>query len=230
MREYHDVISVFLPELGRCVGFAQNSKYHVFDVFEHTVRSLEYNRSTDLITRLSILLHDVGKPLTYTEDAEGGHFKGHGPVGTELTQSILRRLRFDNETAASITQLVEYHDRPIPAEAKAVKRLMQKMSDENILRLLEIQRCDRLSHAPAYATPSPALAEIPAILQTIRESDECFSLKKLAVNGNDLLEIGYPKGKELGIALNTLLEAVIDGAIPNDKTRLLDEAKRRLEK
>lgn len=230
LREYSDVISVFLPELGNCVGFAQNSKYHVFDVFEHTVRALEYNTSANPITRLSILLHDIGKPLTYTEDAEGGHFKGHGPVGTELTRKILRRLRFDNETAAAITQLVEYHDRPIPAEARSVKRLMQKMSDENILRLLEVQRCDRLSHAPAYSTPSPDLAKIPEILKSVRESDECFSLKSLAVNGNDLLSLGYPKGKQLGDTLNALLEAVIDGILPNDKELLLNEAKRKLKK
>ena len=114
------VLSVFLPELGDCVGFAQNTKYHTFDVYEHSIRALGFCQDNDLITRLSILLHDVGKPRCYTEDQNGGHFKGHAPIGVELTEAIMHRLRFDNATTAAVLQLVELHDRPIAAETKSV--------------------------------------------------------------------------------------------------------------
>ncbi len=225
LREYSDVIAEFIPELGACVGFEQNTKYHAYDVYEHSIRALEYNESDDLITRLAILLHDVGKPLSYTEDERGGHFKGHGPRGTEMAYAILRRLRFDNATVDAVTQLVEYHDREIPAEEKSVKRLMQKMSDENILRLMEVKRCDRLAHAPDFSTPSTAVTEIPRLMQSIREQDACLSLSTLKVKGNDLIEIGIPAGKELGKILQVLLDKVIDMELPNEREALLDAAR-----
>lgn len=226
LREYSDVIAEFLPELGLCVGFAQNTRYHVYDVYEHSIRALDATDSTELITRLAILLHDVGKPHCYTEDEHGGHFKGHGPRGTELVASLMRRLRFDHATAEAVTQLVEYHDREIPAEPRSVKRLMQRMSDENILRLMEIKRCDRLAHAPDFSTPSPALAEIPRILQQIRAADECVSLKTLAVGGKDLIgELGLHPGKELGILLEKLLDLVIEEKVENERTSLLNAAR-----
>lgn len=224
LREFADVVSEFLPELGRCVGFAQNTKYHSFDVFEHSLRALEVCRSDDPITRLAVLLHDVGKPLCYTEDELGGHFKGHGEIGTNLVEALLRRLRFDNATVESVTRLVEYHDRAIPPEPKSVKRLMRRMSDENILRLMEVQRCDRLAHAPEYSDPSPALEEIPRLMRAIREADECLSLQSLAVKGTDLMALGIPAGKQLGAILAALLEDVIDGALPNEREPLLQAA------
>ena len=224
MREYADVMAVFLPELGRCVGFEQNTKYHCFDVFEHSLHALELCRSQDPITRLAVLFHDIGKPLCYTEDELGGHFKGHGEIGTALVESIMRRLRFDNATVESVTQLVEYHDRAIPSEPRSVKRLMRKMSDENILRLMEVQRCDRLAHAPEYTDLSPALEEIPRVMRAIREADECLSLKTLAVKGADLMAEGIPAGKQLGAILNALLEDVIDGVLPNERELLLQVA------
>lgn len=222
LREYIDVISVFLPELGACVGFEQNTKYHCWDVFEHTLHALEITESDDLITRLAILLHDVGKPLCYTEDESGGHFKGHGPVGTELTANILKRLRFDNATADAVTLLVKLHDCAYPAEVRTVKRLMQKTSDENILRLMEVQRCDRLAHAPLYREHASAIFEIPVLLRQIREANECFSLSGLAVDGNDLIALGIERGKRIGIILQELLNAVIDGKLQNKKEALLD--------
>ena len=223
LREYHDVIAEFIPEISACVGFAQNCKYHQYDVYEHTLHALEQS-SYDLATRLAVFFHDIGKPLCHTSDAEGSHFKGHGPIGTQLTEQILRRLRFDNAMIESVTQLVDYHDRAFPAEARAVKRLMQKMSDADILRLMEVQRCDRLAHADAYATPPPTLVQIPLLMQQIREADECFSLKRLAVNGKDLIALGWKPGKEIGEILSSLLDDVIDGKLPNDRDALLKAA------
>ena len=224
LREYIDVIGVFLPELERCVGFAQNTHYHCFDVYEHCLQALGHCRSADVITRLAVLLHDVGKPLCYTEDERGGHFKGHGDIGTELAESIARRLRFDNQSIESLRRLVEYHDRAIPPTPVSVKRLMLRMSDEDVLRLMEVQRCDRLAHAPAYTDLSPALEEIPRLMQAIREADECLSLKKLAVKGDDLMKIGIPAGKRMGEILNLLLDAVIDEKLPNERETLLRAA------
>lgn len=228
LREYIDVIAVFLPEFSRCVGFDQNTKYHCYDVFEHTLQALALCEDTDLVTRLGILLHDIGKPLCYTEDEQGGHFKGHAPVGVEITRNILSRLRFDNETVHRMELLVEWHDITLSAEKKRVKRLMQRMSDADILRLLEIKRCDRLAHAPDFREMPSELAEIPSVIDEIRAEDACLSLRTLAVGGDDLMELGIPKGKRIGEMLHVLLEEVIEERLPNEKSALLQAAKKRM--
>ena len=230
LRDYIDVISVFLPELGACVGFEQNTKYHCFDVFEHTLQALALCENGDLITRLGILLHDIGKPLCYTEDEQGGHFKGHALVGVEITKNTLSRLRFDNETIRRMELLVEWHDIPLSAEKKRVKRLMQKLSDADILRLLEIKRCDRLAHAKDFQELPPDLALIPSVIEEIRAEDACLSLKTLAIDGADLMAIGIPEGKKIGTMLHTLLDDVIEERLPNEKNALLQAAKERIKK
>ena len=224
LREYHDVIAVFLPELEKCVGFEQNTKYHCYDVFEHTLHALEL-APPDLITRLAVLLHDIGKPLCYTEDENGGHFKGHGDAGVEIVKDVMKRLRFDNKTAARVTAQVDYHDRDIPATEKSVKRLMNKLSDEDISILMEVKRCDRLAHAKEYSEPSEAIFEIPRIVEKLRAEDACLSLKDLKIGGEDLIAMGIPRGKEIGRILNALLEKVLDGELENEKNKLLDFAK-----
>jgi len=227
LREYADVIGLFLPELGACVGFAQNTKYHCYDVYEHILQALSHTDSRDLITRLAILFHDIGKPDCYTEDERGGHFYGHGERSAEITRELMRRLRFDNATADAVTRLVKYHDCPIPAEEKGLKRWMQRLSDEDLLRLLEIQRCDRLACAPDYSTPDPSLAQIPGMLQRLRKENACVSLKDLQVKGTDLMELGIPAGKAMGRLLAALLEDVLDGTLPNQRSALLESATKR---
>ena len=230
LREYIDVIAVFLPELARCVDFEQNTKYHCYDVFEHTLQALALCEDCDLVTRLGILLHDIGKPLCYTEDEQGGHFKGHAPVGVEITKEVLSRLRFDNETIRRMELLVEWHDIPLSAEKKRVKRLLQKLSDADILRLLEIKRCDRLAHAPDFREMPPDLALIPSVMEEIRAEDACLSLRTLAIGGDDLMALGVPKGKQIGELLYALLDDVIEERLPNEKEALLQAAKERIKK
>lgn len=222
LREYVDVLGVFLPELARCQGFEQNTKYHCYDVWEHTLQALALNEGKDLVTRLAILLHDVGKPLCYTEDAAGGHFKGHAQAGVAITDEVLHRLRFDNATINRLKLLVELHDLPILPEKRAVKRLMRRLSDADVLRLLEVKRCDRLAHAPFFRELPPELEAVPRLLREIRDEDACLSLRTLAVKGDDLMALGIPSGKRVGELLNALLEEVLEERLPNEKEPLLN--------
>lgn len=227
LREYWDIVTEILPELAPCIGFSQNSRYHCYDVWEHTLHALEY-APNDLIVRLALLFHDIGKPHCYTEDENGGHFKGHAKISTALAKTIMQKLRFDCATAERVLYLVENHDIPIKNEPKAVKRLMQQISDEDIVRLTEIQRCDRLAHAAPYCIPPADLAEIPKCIQAIRAANECLSLKSLKINGNDLMALGIPAGKQIGALLSNLLECVIDGTLPNDRDMLLQAAREQI--
>lgn len=225
LREYVGVIARFVPELARCVGFDQNTKYHCYDVFEHTLQALALETKGDLITRLSILLHDIGKPLCYTEDALGGHFKGHAPIGVQITEDVMQRLRFDKESIERVKLLVELHDLPLSAEPRAVKRLMRRMSDDDIDRLMEVKRCDRLAHAEFFRELLPEVAEIPRVVKRLREEDACLHLKDLCINGDDLMRMGVPRGKRIGEILNALLEEVLDERLPNESNALTQAAK-----
>ncbi|MBQ7173678.1 MAG: HD domain-containing protein [Clostridia bacterium] len=218
--DYSDVLSVFLPEIAPAVGFDQKSVYHCYDVYRHMVEAVAVSKP-DLVTRLVLYFHDIGKPSTFYEDERGGHFRDHAPRGAEIVEKILLRLRFPNDTVERVTNLVYRHDTPIPPTEKSVKRLMQKFSDEDIDRLMEIKRCDRLAHAEGHREPVESLTAIPELVKKIREDAACFNLSGLAVKGGDLIAIGIPEGPEVGILLNDLLEKVIDGELPNDKSALL---------
>ncbi len=225
LREFADVIAVSLPELAPSFGFDQKSKYHCHDVWEHTLHALEENKSGDLTVRLGILFHDVGKPHCFIEDEKGGHFPGHAERSVEMTDAALTRLRFDNATRELILKLVKYHDIPLIPEEKHVKRALLRFGEAGLASLLEIQRCDRLAHHPSFVELPQYHAQIPQIVKKIMDENACLSLKSLAVKGDDLIALGYKPGKEIGQQLQTLLDAVIDGALPNDKDTLLSFAR-----
>ena len=225
LREFSDVFAVFLPEIAPCFGFPQNTKYHCYDVWEHTLHALEYTTSPDLLTRLGIFLHDVGKPHSHQMDAEGSHFKGHAEAGVALADKLLHRLRYDNATRELLLKLIRYHDAPLRSEPKHVKRALLRYGERGLEAMLELHRCDRLAHAPAYSQPPRVLAEIPETLERLRAEDACMSLSKLTIKGSDLLAAGYPAGRRMGEILQALLDAVIDDLLPNEREALLAYAK-----
>lgn len=220
---YHEVFSLFIPEIKDMFGFQQNNPYHMYDVWDHTVHAIEYCESDDLVTRLAVFFHDIGKPHCY-QDGEDGirHFKGHGRVSADMTDEIMKRLRFDNDTREKVVQLIYYHDATFEVGEKYVKRWLNKIGEEQFRRLLNVRRAD--IKAQAYTEQESRLQKIDNIeyiLEEVLQKDECFSLKDLAVNGKDLIEIGYKPGKEIGNTLNCLLQLVIEGVCPNEKSELL---------
>ncbi len=227
---YDDVFSLFIPELKDMIRFEQNNPYHAYDVFDHTIHAVEHCESNDLIVRLAVFFHDFGKPHSY-QDGEDGyrHFKGHGRVSADITNAIMKRLRFDNETRNNVVELVYYHDATFEVGKKYVKRWLNKIGEKQFRRLLEVRKADIKGQKPDYKPERiEKVNNIESILEEVLREDECFSLKDLAVNGKDLMSIGYKSGKELGNTLNILLQLVIDGECPNEKEKLLQEAERRI--
>ena len=227
---YHEVFSLFIPEIKDMFGFQQNNPYHMYDVWNHTVHAIEYCESDDLVTRLAVFFHDIGKPHCY-QDGEDGvrHFKGHGKVSADMTDKIMKRLRFDNDTREKVVELVYYHDATFEVGKKYIKRWLNKIGEEQFRRLLNVRRADIKAQADmAQETRLQKIDNIEYILEEVLQDDECFSLKDLAVNGKDLITIGYKPGKEIGEVLNNLLDLVISGEYKNEKEKLLEIAERRL--
>ena len=224
---YKDVFSLFIPELKDMIDFPQNNPYHDYDVFGHTIHAVEHCESEDLTVRLSVFFHDFGKPHSY-QDGEDGirHFKGHGKVSAEITDNIMKRLRFDNETRNNVVELVYYHDATFEVGKKYVKRWLNKIGKEQFRRLLEVRKADILGQKPTFEQSRiDKVDNIEEILEEVLQEDECFSLKDLAVNGKDLMDIGYKSGRQLGAALQGLLDCVIGEEVNNNKEELLELAK-----
>lgn len=227
---YHEVFSLFIPEIKDMFGFQQNNPYHMYDVWNHTVHAIEYCESDDLVTRLAVFFHDIGKPHCY-QDSEDGirHFKGHGRVSADMTDKIMKRLRFDNDTREKVVELVYYHDATFEVGKKYIKRWLNKIGEEQFRRLLNVRRADIKAQADMnQETRLQKIDNIGYILEEVLQDEECFSLKDLAVNGRDLITIGYKPGKEIGEVLNNLLDSVISGENINEKEKLLEIAERRL--
>ena len=231
---FREVFSLFIPEIKDMFGFQQNNPYHIYDVWNHTVHAVQdYEcdcepdlNPRDLITSLVVFFHDIGKPHCY-QDGEDGirHFKGHGKVSADITDSIMKRLRFDNETRNNVVELVYYHDATFEVGKKYVKRWLNKIGEKQFRRLLQVKKADnKAQNLELSSDRIKELSEIEDLIDEVLQEDECFSLKDLAINGKDLMSIGYKSGKELGNTLNKLLQLVIDGDCPNEKEKLLQEA------
>ena len=220
---YHlGVTAVILPEFDEMMRTGQETKYHRYDVGEHTVQAV-CNVPPDKVLRLTMLLHDVAKPEMKTVDADGtAHFKGHDIRGEQKAKEILRRLKFDNDTLHKVTKLVRWHDYRMPAEKKNVRKAMSKISAELFPMYLLVKRADILAHS-MYRREEELenLSGLQKCYEEIVADHECVSLKQLAVTGTDLIGIGMKPGKQIGEVLNELLRIVLEYPEFNNKEHLL---------
>lgn len=219
---FSPVLVQAIPELGPCVGFDQHSPHHAFDVFTHTAHVVAA-MPPDPALRLAALLHDVGKPQVFYRDENGrGHFPGHAAVGREMAGEILRRLRAPNELRNRVTDLIQNHMIPLEPDKRILRRRLAKLGKQGVWDLLALQQSDFCSKG--VGEEIQAFDRIETILEQILEEDACLSLKDLAVNGRDLIALGY-SGKPVGACLSHLLDQVLDERLPNEKERLLAEAR-----
>ncbi|MDF2839172.1 MAG: poly(A) polymerase [Evtepia sp.] len=217
---YIDVLGEVIPELLPMKGFEQRTRYHNYDVLQHTSVALEHT-PPDAVLRWAVLLHDSGKPATFTTDDRGnGHFYGHHTVSGALSKQVLCRLKLDRSTRERVITLVELHDASVEAERKAVRRWLSRLTPSVFFDLLQVKRADNWGQAPEFHTRQNDYDELEELAVTILAEDDCISRKDLAVNGRDLMEKGL-KGRELGQILQFLLDAVVDEKVENERTALL---------
>lgn len=98
--------AVFLPEFDRMMETSQNNPHHCYNVGEHTIRAMKAS-APEKTLRLALLFHDMGKPETKTTDGEGiDHFRGHEVKSSDMARTVMRRLKFDNNTIDRVVRLV----------------------------------------------------------------------------------------------------------------------------
>lgn len=225
MRQYSDVIFTILPQLAPMVGFDQRTPFHAYDVWEHTIRTVENAPATETL-RLTMLLHDSGKPAAFTVDEQGvGHAWGHQKISAQIAVEALASLKVDNATRDRVLTLVEHHDWPMSTERTLLKRRLNRLGEEALFQLIDVQRADAMGKGTMTAEEINAqTGEIRQALTALIAESPCVTLKDLAVNGRDLMAEGVT-GKALGETLKWLLDEVLNERLVNEREALLTAAR-----
>lgn len=221
MLAFSDVIAVILPEIAPIIGLQQQNPYHFLSVYEHTVETIAAISPKPLL-RLTMLFHDSGKPACYTRDENGiDHFSGHPPVSAAVAEQAMSRLRYDRQTIDAVKKLILHHDDDLSPADYPIKKLLYQMGAEHAAHLIDIQKADVRGQHPDKLDRIAVLDGIADRATQLLAERACFSLKDLAVNGEDLKTIGYASNKRLGDALDELLDQVMRGSLANERATLL---------
>lgn len=226
LREFPDIIFFILPELEPMKNCVQNHERHIFDVWGHTVKAVE-SVEPKLELRLAALFHDSGKPHVKTTDDNGtDHFYSHAKQSKRIAENILTKLKTSNKLKNHVLALVEYHDfLPHKISKKTYKKYIAKLGIDIVKELFEIRRADFSAQNPEFYEEGLTANSIGfKILEEIEKEEACFSINDLKINGNDLADIGFKPSPKMKVILETLLDEVMDGKLPNTKTALLERA------
>lgn len=228
----------FFPEWDPAMSTTQENPHHMYSVGEHILHSLEavntallkeeyaeneYPRALRIL-RLTMLLHDIGKPGLKTIDTEGvAHFKGHPQLGARMADDILRRLKYDNDTIRNVVRLVENHEDRYPATEKNLRRIINKAGEECFPLIFYVHEADCLAQSDFQRREKlERIEELRVLYKEIIEKKQCLSTKDLAVKGRDLMDAGISPGPKMGRILEAMLDDVLDEPEHNDKQYLLE--------
>lgn len=227
LNDFREVIAVFIPELISEFDFNQNNRHHNRDLWHHTTHSI-ISVEADEVLRMVMLLHDIGKPKCQTTGKNGeSHFIGHPAVSADMSRVILRRMKFSSDFIDECVCLIRYHDNRYSGSPKQLKRLLAKIGESRLKKLIKIFRADITAQSDYHKQEKLELVDLAEKdLSDILEKGQCFSLRQLKVNGSDMMNIGIKDGRKIGDTLKKLLNMVIEDEIENDRYILLEMAKR----
>ena len=200
LEEHIEVVYEVFPEI--------EEVFRCSDILKETLATIVYLEPS-FIERFTVLL----LPLVY-----------NNAYSLEAVEKILRKLKFDRDTINSVTQLIEYYIIEIVPNKRAIKSLLRLMGGERLEQLIDIKEAKSFFSSVDSDNRYEVSLEI---MNEVIAKKECFTLADLAINGNDLIEIGIPAGTEIGEILNDILSDVIDEKIENTKEILLVEVKKR---
>jgi len=223
-----NILKQIIPEIEEGYKVKQN-KHHIYDCYEHCVRSLKYaaEKNFNKHVRISALFHDIGKPRTKEGNGEEATFYNHEIVGANMTFKILNRLKFPKKDVKKISKLVRYHlfyYNPEEVGESSVRRLVCNVSPENMDELIELRMADRIGSGVPKAEPYK-LRHLRYLVEKV--SQDPLSTKMLKVNGNEIIKLLQIKaGPKIGYILNILLGYVLEDPKKNKEEFLKKEAKK----
>jgi tRNA nucleotidyltransferase (CCA-adding enzyme) len=221
-RAYHQVLFLALPELSPLLHTPQRTPFHCCDVWEHSLRTLE-GTPKDLALRWAALYHDSGKPGVATYDPGGTtHFSGHQRISAKIAGDAMLRLKQPRVLNEEVVSLVQHYDERIGPDN--LRLLLSHLGRETMDRLLLLQRADMAAHAPKVAAQVHKIDRLINDVARLVQQGAALNLKDLAVDGADLISLGFRQDASLGTALQRLLHLVLSGQIDNERGVLLRAA------
>lgn len=217
------IVKVIIPEMQELSTFVHNNPYHLYDIFTHSMLVC-YNCTGDSETILAALLHDIGKMKCVTKDEKlfTNHFYGHAAESETLARTILMRMKYSSKEISEITQLIKYHDVRITPTYAATKRLLNKLGELQLHRLLYLKTADAFQHIGMdMTTLRNTYSIVEEFCRKIIEQQEAFSLADLAINGTDLMNLGIPEGPMIGRTLDDILEVVMSNDVENTRESII---------
>ena len=222
LRAYPRVLFLALPELSPMLHTPQRTPFHSYDVWEHTLRTLE-GTPKHLALRWAALYHDSGKPGAITYDPDGTtHFSGHQRVSAKFARDAMLRLKQPRALSEVVATLVLRHDDRIGPDN--LRLLLSSLGKETLDRLLLLQRADIAAHAPKVAAQAVKIDRLMDEAARLVHEGAAMNLRDLAVDGADLLTLGFRQDAALGTALQQLLHLVLSGQLNNERDALLKAA------
>jgi putative nucleotidyltransferase with HDIG domain len=222
------LLALLLPELHACVGVEQRER-HCFDVYQHSLYSCAAASRADLKLRLAALFHDLGKATTISGGPDGlPRFYNHDRESARITRDILSRLRFPRATIDRVEHLVRHHMFNYTPDwtDSAVRRFIARVGREHIQDLMALRRADQIGRCNKPERPG-VLPALQKRVDEILDRAEALDISDLHVDGNDLMKaLGIPPGREIGVVLRFLLEAVLEDPEQNRREELLEIARR----
>lgn len=217
LKELH-ILDFILPEIVETYDYDQNSKYHENNLYDHILNVVGYSPEV-LEIRLAALLHDLGKPSTFSMGEDGvAHYYGHEVESSEIARNVLRRFKFSNEIIKNVRILIENHMtfQSVMTD-RALRRQIRKVGSDNILNLYDLMVADRLGTMKSRSADD-IFERRDRVEELLKEPTS--KPKFLNFGGSDLIEMGFTPGPEFKKILNELTELVLDDPSLNTNEKL----------
>jgi len=208
------LLPVILPEISAMIGVEQPPEFHPEgDVFVHTMMMLDAMKERTPELAYSVLFHDVAKPPTFTRGIEPDgreriRFTGHDTMGAEMTEQIMKRLRFSNELTEAVKFCVGNHMRFIAVPEMRKATLRRLVGAPTFPTELELHRLDcSSSHGD--------LSNYLLLTQFFEEMKNEPVLPEPWISGSDIMALGIPEGREIGRWKKAAYDAQLEGRFPS---------------
>ncbi len=219
-----NVLQVIIPEFVQCFEVAQETPWHLYDVFTHMNAVLNASKGFSLPMKLALLFHDIAKPAYKTIDEKGiAHFLGHAQASADMAKVIMSRLKYDKKTIRQVYTMIVYHDYYLYDNRKSVHKFMMHLHGDFTIayQILKLQLADNLGKNQSMCIQKNRMIYgVMVMLKEMQANKECFTIKDLAIDGNDVKALGYEQ-KEIGNVLAYALRQIMNQQQKNNKKDLL---------
>lgn len=217
------ILETIIPEWKDTIDFNQRNIHHIYTVDNHILESIK-GTDEDLIIRLALFFHDIGKPKCFSVSEDGqGHFYKHENISADMAKKIMKELKYDNSTIERVGNIIKYHIfYRVKKEDIFIKKMLNRLGKEDIYRYFKVLRADMKAHSLPYNLDK--IERFEKITEEILSKRLPIFIKDLKITGKDLIENGFEQGKIIGETLNYLLNQVLEYPEYNEQEKLLELA------